>query len=63
MKIRTLVCIALFIGDVHIAPQVQGEFLQGLKLAFSLFTVICLFGIFASYARGKVRKEAASLKL
>ena len=56
-------CIALFIGDVHIAPQVHGEFLQGLKLAFSLFTVICLFGIFASYARGKVREGSASLKL
>jgi EmrB/QacA subfamily drug resistance transporter len=53
-------CIALFIGNVHIAPAIQGEFLQGLQLAFSIFAAICFFGIFASFARGNVREGSAS---
>jgi hypothetical protein len=46
---------ALIIGQVVITPESPGLFMQSNQLAFSLFTVLCFVGIFASLARGKVR--------
>jgi len=46
---------ALIIGQAVITPESSELFLQSNQLAFSLFTVLCFLGIFASLARGKVR--------
>lgn len=46
---------ALIIGQAAITPDSSALFLQSSQLAFSLFTVLCFFGILASLARGKVR--------
>ncbi|MGZ4904103.1 MAG: MFS transporter [Halobacteriota archaeon] len=46
---------ALIIGQTVITPNSSALFLQSSQLAFSLFTVLCFFGILASLARGKVR--------
>ncbi len=46
---------ALIIGQMAITPESYQLFLQSNQLAFSLFTVLCFFGILASLARGKVR--------
>jgi EmrB/QacA subfamily drug resistance transporter len=46
---------ALIIGQVEISSNSSRLFMQSNQLAFSLFTVLCFFGIFASLACGKVR--------
>ncbi|MGZ4902512.1 MAG: MFS transporter [Halobacteriota archaeon] len=46
---------ALLIGQTAITPETSALFLQSNQLAFSLYTVLCFFGILASLARGKVR--------
>ena len=45
---------ALIIGQTVVSPSSSQLFLQSNQLAFSLFTVLCVLGIFASLARGKV---------
>ena len=46
---------ALIIGQELITPSSSQLFLKSNQLAFSLFTVLCILGIFASLVRGKVR--------
>ncbi|PKL54998.1 MAG: MFS transporter, partial [Methanomicrobiales archaeon HGW-Methanomicrobiales-6] len=50
------VTFALFIGSTQIGPEVQEPFMTSLRVAFSIFAVLCTAGIFASLARGRVRK-------
>lgn len=42
-------------GRVQIAPEHQERFLDSLHLICTLFALLCLGGIFASLARGKIR--------
>jgi len=56
MGITTLL-FALFIGRVQITPAAYGEFLTSMKTAFAIFASLCVGGIFASLARGKIRGE------
>ena len=49
--------IALYLGDQAISHNLAPEFMQSYKLAFSVFAVLCFAGVFASLARGKVRKS------
>jgi EmrB/QacA subfamily drug resistance transporter len=46
---------ALYIGRVEITPESYPLFLASVKTAFAIFAVLCVGGIFASLARGKVR--------
>lgn len=54
MGIATLT-FSLFIGRVPITPANYPIFLKSLKTAFMVFVVLCVSGIFASLARGKLR--------
>ena len=54
MGIITLV-FALNIGQVEITPEIYPLFLISVKTVFIISAVLCLGGIFASLARGKVR--------
>jgi len=56
MGIATLI-LALFIGRVEISPQHYPVFIQCVKTAFGVFTVLCAGGIVLSMARGKLRVE------
>ncbi len=47
---------ALIISQTVITPESSALFLQSNQLAFSLFAVLCFLGIFASLARGKIRR-------
>lgn len=49
------VTFALFIGSTQIGPEVQEPFMTSLRVAFSIFAVLCTAGIFATLARGSVR--------
>ncbi len=48
-----LLLFALIIGRIPISAAVQDEFLTSLRIAFGLFTALCVGGVFASMARGK----------
>ena len=47
--------LAVTMGRVAITPEHYVDFLQSMRAAFIIFTVLCALGIFASLARGKVR--------
>ncbi len=48
---------AFFLGGSRISPEVVPSFLVAVKYAFIVFTVLCLVGIPASLARGKLRSN------
>jgi len=54
MGIATLI-FALVMGRVQITPEYYPLFLKCMKIAFTIFAILCFGGIFASSARGKVR--------
>lgn len=54
MGIATLI-FALYIGKVEITPERYSLLLTSVRTAFIIFTLLCLGGVFASLARGKVR--------
>jgi EmrB/QacA subfamily drug resistance transporter len=51
-----LLIFSVVIGHVEITSEYTVQFLTSTRIAFSIFTVFCVFGIFASLARGKVRR-------
>ena len=53
-----LLIFSVVIGRVQITSQYTDEFLTSTRIAFSVYTVLCVFGIFASLARGRVRSTA-----
>ncbi len=54
MGIATLI-LAIYIGKAQITPQYYPSFLEGEKIAFIVFGIICFIGIFASFGRGRLR--------
>ncbi len=50
----TMLLFVLFIGRVQITPEYYSAFVESIKAAFMIFSVLCFAGIFASMARGKV---------
>jgi len=50
-----MLILALHMGRVQITSEYYPAFLSSIKTAFILFTALCFGGVFASYARGKVR--------
>jgi EmrB/QacA subfamily drug resistance transporter len=51
-----MVVFAVFIGREQITPNNYDLFLKSVKISFSIFAVLCTFGIFFSYSRGALRK-------
>ena len=52
----TMLLFALYIGTVKITPEYYPVFLTAMKTAFVIFAALCFIGIFASIARGRLRK-------
>jgi len=46
---------SVYMGRVQITPSHFPLFLKSVKIAFAVFTVLCVAGIFASHSRGRVR--------
>ncbi|RJR25564.1 MAG: MFS transporter [Desulfobacteraceae bacterium] len=57
MGIATLT-ISIFIGPVQIKPQHFDSLLRSIKTAFIVFSLLCMAGIMASLARGRLRPES-----
>ncbi len=53
-----MLLFALFIGEVSITPSVYPAFLISMKTAFVIFAVLCVGGVFASLARGRIREQS-----
>ena len=54
MGITTMI-FTLYMGRVQITPEYHPVFLESVTVAFTVFSVLCFIGIFASLVRGKVR--------
>ena len=50
-----MVIFAVVIGRVEITPAQYVQFLHSVKIAFGIMTGLCLVGVFASLARGRMR--------
>lgn len=50
-----MLIFAVTMGNTRITPEYYPAFLQSMQIAFMIFSVLCVIGIFASLARGKVR--------
>ena len=51
-----MLLFAVYIGRVQITPEYYDAFLKSVRVAFIVFGCLCLGGIFASLARGRVRR-------
>jgi len=51
----TVLIFSIYIGELQITPDCYPLFLKSIKLSFTFFAVLCLGGIPASLARGKIR--------
>jgi EmrB/QacA subfamily drug resistance transporter len=51
-----MMIFSLVIGRVQITPDVYQEFLASVRISFLVLCILNVFGIFASYARGEIRK-------
>ena len=49
-----MLLFTVFIGRTQITPEYYSPFVESVKAAFMIFSVLCFAGIFASMARGKV---------
>jgi EmrB/QacA subfamily drug resistance transporter len=50
-----MMVFSFYLGKVEIAPQYYPQFLAAVKVAFAVFSALCILGIYASLARGKLR--------
>jgi EmrB/QacA subfamily drug resistance transporter len=57
MGVATLI-LALYVGGAKITPENHASFASGFRLAFLIFPALCLVGVFASLARGRVHARA-----
>jgi EmrB/QacA subfamily drug resistance transporter len=53
-----MMILALHLGESEIGPSNVGAFVGSMKTAFAIFAAMCLGGIFASLARGSVKRRA-----
>ncbi|UCF98479.1 MAG: MFS transporter [Spirochaetaceae bacterium] len=49
-----VVIFTLVIGQVQISPAVYRQLLRSIRIAFSVFSLLCFAGIFASMVRGRL---------
>ena len=56
MGIATLL-FALFLGRVEITPDLYPLFATSARVAFAVFAILCVIGVFASLARGDIRSR------
>ena len=51
-----MMIMALLLGTAEIAPENHEQFVKSMRIAFGVFAVMCFGGIFASLARGKMKR-------
>ena len=59
-----MLLFSLYIGRIQIVPETYPLFLISVQVAFLIFVILCIIGVFASLVRGKLRdEELAECKL
>ncbi len=61
MALATLM-ITLYIGRAQISPATYELFLNSSHITFSIFTLLCLVGIYFSYSRGKLHTGSEAVE-
>jgi EmrB/QacA subfamily drug resistance transporter len=56
MSIVTLL-FSIYMGKKNLTPEIAPMLIKNMKIAFATFAALCLLGVFASLARGRVRKR------
>lgn len=51
----TMMLFSIYIGEVEITPGYYALFMNSTRIAFIIFTALCIAGIFASLSRGNTR--------
>jgi EmrB/QacA subfamily drug resistance transporter len=51
-----MLLFALMLGSARITPELYPKFMVVMKTAFVIFTILCVFGLLASLARGKMHE-------
>jgi EmrB/QacA subfamily drug resistance transporter len=52
----TMLVFAMFIGRVQMLPSYYPQLLHSVHVAFGIFSVLCVAGVFSSLARGRTRE-------
>lgn len=52
-----MLVFAIYIGETEITPEVHDLFMMSFRASFTVFSILCVAGIFASLARGNIRKS------
>lgn len=52
-----MMIFSIYLGRVQITPQSYPLFLKSMRTSFTIFAVLCFGGIFASLARGRLRRN------
>jgi EmrB/QacA subfamily drug resistance transporter len=52
-----MMIFSLVIGKVQVTPEVYPLFLTSTRLAFLILGILCVIGVFASIARGRIRES------
>jgi len=56
MGIATLI-LQLHLGNSQLSPALSREFLSSMRVTFLIFVALCIAGVFASLARGKISRS------
>lgn len=48
-----MLIISIFVGNVKLQPANHKELMDAIRVCFTIFTVLCIIGVFSSLARGK----------
>lgn len=56
-----LILFSVFLGRVHISTENLDIFVMSARVGFSLFSLLCIIGTFASLARGDVHEKKTGL--
>jgi len=51
-----MLILSLSVGPARMTPGQFPAFLKGLRIAFAVFSVLCVLGVFASHARGRLNR-------
>jgi MFS family permease len=56
-----LLIFTLIMGHIEISYEHPGQLMSSIRIAFVVFAALCVVGVFASLARGNLRKEAVKV--
>ncbi len=56
-----MLLFAVILGSARVTPAVHAEFVTAVRVAFVIFTALCIVGVLASLARGRLRDRGIAV--